>query len=496
MLDAMWAGLEQILTIQVIVLILLGIPIGCFFGAVPGLGGKLALAVFIPFVYGMDPIPGFAFLLSMHAVVHTAGQYPSIMFGIPGTGPDAATIVDGYPMAQKGEAGRAIGASLMASGIGGLIGALLMALVIPIVRPVVLSFSPSEFFMMAVFGITLISMVSGKLLMKGLIVGTLGLALSYVGMDPQTGVIRFGFGQIFLWGGLDLISAVVGVFALAEMVSLGVKGGSIAKTKPVSGFTFKGVFEGMLDVPRNWFLSLRCSIIGFLIGVVPGLGGDAATWICYGHAVQTSKDPDSFGKGNVQGVIAPECANNSKEGGALIPTIAFGIPGSSGMAVLLGAFLILGLQPGPMILIDHLDLVWSMVWVLAFANVIAVIMLLSITKWAAQLTFIRGNLIIPIVLILVLIGSFLSMRAWQTMIIAVLFGFLGYAMKKYDYPRPPLLMGLILGKMAETNLHKSITLWGLGFLTRPFTFILLVLCVISILYPVYKWFRAKEVKSL
>lgn len=495
MLEAMLSGLVQTLSWQSLGLMLLAVPIGMIFGAIPGLGGKLGIALAIPFVFGMDPVPGFAFLLGMHAVVHTGGCIPGILFGTPGTGADAATIVDGYPMTKKGEAGRAMGASLAASGIGGLIGALFMALMIPIVRPVVLAFSPSEFFMMAIFGITLISLISGNSLRRGLIVGAFGLMLSFVGMDPQTGIVRFGFGQVFLWDGVDLISIVVGIFAFAEMIELGVKGGSISRQQDkVTGFTFAGVIQGMKDTIRERWLVLRCSLIGAFIGLVPGLGGDAASWICYGHAVQTSKDPETFGKGNVKGVIAPESANNSKEGGALIPTIAFGIPGSSGMALLLGAFIILGVAPGPMMLVDELDTVWAMVWILAITNVLGVIMLLFATGLVAKLSFVRVSLIIPFVLVFVMLGSYLSMGQWQNLVIAVIFGFIGYAMKKYDYSRPPLIIGLVLGHLAEDNLHKSLDLWGIAFLGRPLTLVLVALTVMTVLWPLFRKYRKKEAK--
>jgi putative tricarboxylic transport membrane protein len=494
MLESVWNGLLLTLHWKPLCMILLAVPIGMFFGAVPGLGGKLCIALFIPFVFGMEAVPGFAFLLGMHSVVHTGGALPSILFGTPGTGPDAATIVDGFPMAKRGEAGRAMGAALGASGLGGLIGAVMMAVMIPVVRPVVLAFSPSEFFMMAIFGITLIALVSGRSLLKGLIVGAFGLGISMVGMDPQTGTVRFADNMLFLWDGVDLITLVVGVFALAEMIELGVKGGSIAQQgaeNTGAGYTFSGVIEGIRDVFRHWWLFCRCSIIGYVIGMIPGLGGDAASWICYGHAVQSSKDPESFGKGNVAGVIAPEAANNSKEGGALIPTVAFGVPGSSGMAILLGAFLILGLTPGPMVLINDLDTVWAMCWILAIANVVAVIMFLGVTGWVAKLTFIRGSLIIPFVFVLVMLGSFLAMRRWENLILAVGFGIIGYAMKKCKYPRPPLVIGVVLGGMAEVNLHKSLDLWGIGFLTRPLTAVLLGLTILSVLYPLYKRLRGK-----
>jgi TctA family transporter len=477
-------------------MILVAIPIGMFFGAMPGLGGKLSLAICIPFSFGMEPVAGFAFLLGMHAVVQTGSAFPSILFGIPGTGPSAATVVDGYPMTRKGQAGRAIGASIGASMFGGVVGALVMAAIIPVVRPLVLAFGPPEFFMMAVFGITLISSVTGKSMRKGLIGGLFGLGLSLIGMDPQTGVVRFGFGQLWLWDGLNLNTVVIGLFAIAEMVDIGARGATAAHTGSINtAYDLASVFQGMRDILRHWWLSLRCSIIGAAIGMVPGLGGDAASWICYGHAVQSSKHPQRFGLGAVEGVIAPESANNSKEGGALIPTVCFGIPGSSGMAILLGAFLILGLAPGPLMLIDHLDLVWSMIWILMIANILAGVLFLGLTGWLARLAYVRTSFIVPFVLTFVMFGSFLGAHSWENLVVAVIFGFIGYGMKKYDYARPPLIIGLVLGQTVEVNLHKSLDIWGLKFLTRPLTLALLALTVMSILYPAIKHYRAARAEK-
>jgi len=465
----------------------------------PGLGGKIAVAVFMPFVYGMDPVSGFAFLLGMHAVVHTGGSLPAILFGVPGTGPAAVTVCDGFPMSQKGEAGKALGAGLAASGLGGIAGAIMMALTIPVVRPLVLAFSPSEFFMMAIFGITLIALISGKSLMKGVMTGALGLLLAMVGEDPQSGISRFTFGQISLYEGIELIPVVVGVFALAEMMSLVRKGEEMSSgTDGKVQYTFRDVIRGMAELFNHWWLFLRCSVIGYIIGVIPGLGGEAAGWMCYGHAVQSSKDPESFGKGNVRGVIAPEAANNAKEGGALIPTVAFGVPGSSGMAVLLGAFIILGLTPGPMMLVNQLPTVWAMVWILVVSNLIAVVLFIFTAHHMAKVTNLKASTLVPFVFAMVMAGSYLTTQSWETMLVTVLMGFLGYAMKVYDWPRPPLLIGMVLGKIAEVNMHKSLTLWGPKFIFRPITFTLVLITLFSVLFPFAKkwWEKRKAAEEL
>ncbi len=468
-------------------LILLAIPIGMFFGAVPGLGGKLGVVLLIPFVFGMDPLAGAVFLLAMHAVVHTGGSIPSILFGVPGTGPDAATIVDGYPMAQRGEAGRALGASLGASGVGGVIGALFLAAMLPFLRPVVLAFSPAEFFLLALFGITFIAMLSGKSLIKGISVGFLGLLVSLVGLDPHTGSQRFTFDQLFLWDGVSVVAAVLGMFAIPEMLSLGVKGGAIAEVdgKPAR-YDLRQVIDGILDVFRNPWLTLRTSVFGAAIGAIPGLGGDAASWLCYGHAVQTCKNPENFGKGDVRGVIAPETANNSKEGGALLPTLFFGVPGSSGMAILIGAFVMLGIQPGPAMALTGMDLVWSLIWALALANFLSVFVFLLMAPAFSLLVFVRGALLIPFVLVLAFLGAYLSEAAWENILLLVGIGILGYFLKKHGWPRPPFVIGLVLGGIAEDSLHKALAIWGPTFFMRPLSLVLIGLILLTIGIYIYR----------
>ena len=474
-------------------LLLIAVPIGMFFGAIPGLGGKLGIVLAIPFVFGMDATAGALFLIAMHAVVHTGGSVPSILFGVPGTGPDAATIVDGLPMTRKGEAGRALGAAFGASGFGGVIGGLFILAVLPLLRPVVLAFSPAEFFLLAIFGITFIAMLSGDSLIKGLMVGCLGLMMAFVTLDPQTGAQRYTFDLLFLWDGIDIITTVLGMFAIPEMIALGVAGGSMAQVdKEGARYGMAGVLRGLGDVFRHRWLSIRTSVIGAFIGMIPGLGGDAASWICYGHAVQSSKTPERFGKGAVEGVIAPETANNSKEGGSLLPTLFFAVPGSSGMAILLGAFVMLGIQPGPGLALNDMEIVWILIWGLMLANVVAVIMFILAAPALGYMSYVRGNLLIPFVLTLTFLGAFLSHRAWENMVLLVVLGTLGYFLKKYGWPRPPFVIGLILGSIAEDSFHKSMALWGPGFLLRPGALIMLGLIVFSIGFYVWRTIKGKD----
>ena len=498
MIEVMFSSLATLLTSPKIMgLMLVAVLIGLAVGVTPGIGGRLSIALAIPFVYGMDMIAGSVFLLTMHAVTGTSGQISSILFGVPGDGDDAATTLDGYPMAQKGEAGRALGASITASGFGGIVGAIVFAVMIPVLEPVVLAFSPAEFFLLAVLGITLIAFLAGGAkIFKGIIVGLYGMMLATVGMDPQTGTARFAGEFLFLWDGLSLITAVLALFAVPEMIALGVRGGSISSvSREAAQFSWRQLFDGVLEVPRHWWLALRTSIIGAVIGMIPGLGGSAAAWMCYGHAVQTSKHPERFGHGAVEGVIAPETASNAKEGGSLLPTLFFGIPGSSGMAVMMGAFLILGLQPGPAMITEHLDVVWTLIWALVVGNIIAVGFLLFITRWVAVLTFVNGAMLVPFIFVLVVLGTYVSEGRWENLPILAGLSMIGYGLLRADWPRAPFVIGLVLGKVAEESLHKALQLWGLEFFVRPLSLVLIGLITATIALAVYQNVRPAKIRQ-
>lgn len=498
MIEIMFSSLfAMISSPQIMGLMLVAVLIGLVVGVTPGIGGRLSIALAIPFVYGMDKVAGAVFLLTMHAVNGTSGQISSIMFGVPGDGDDAATTIDGHPMAKKGEAGRALGASITASGVGGIIGAIVFAIMIPVLEPVILSFSPAEFFLLAILGITFIAFLSGGgNIFKGIIVGLFGMILATVGLDPVTGVGRYTGSFLFLWDGLSLVTCVLAIFAVPEMIALGTRGGSISRVSmETAKYSWKQLLDGALEVPRHWWLVLRTSVIGAVIGMIPGLGGSAAAWMCYGHAVQSSKTPERFGHGAVEGVIAPETASNAKEGGSLLPTLFFGIPGSSGMAVLLGAFLILGIQPGPAMLTDNLPLVWTLIWALVVGNIIAITILFFVVRWAAMLTFVNGLILVPFILTLVVVGAYVSEGQWENLAILFVLSVIGYGLLKADWPRAPFVIGLVLGKIAEESLNKALDLWGMSFFLRPLSLVLIACIVATIAYAVWIEVRAARARK-
>ena len=483
-LDAFVGGFLQVFSWPTFGYMLIGIAVGFAVGILPGLGGAVTLALMLPFTFKMLPVEAFAFLLGMLSVTATTGDITSVLFGVPGEASSAATVLDGHAMAKKGEAGRALGAALMSSLVGAIFGAFILAASVPIIRPVVLQFASPEFFMLTILGITFVSALSSGQIMKGLIMSGVGFVLATIGLDPQTGVQRYTLGQITLWDGIGLVAIAVGLFAIPEIVAMGVSGTSIAQ-----GAVGKigGVREGIKDTFRHFGLTLRCSMIGTFIGVIPGLGAALTQWMAYAHAVQTSTDKERFGKGAVEGVLGPGAANNSGLGGGLIPTICFGVPGGLTMAILLGAFLIQGITPGPKMLTDNLELTMSFVWIIVISNIITVMICFLFLEQIARLTFARVGLLIPPIILLVYIGSFAEKNAMLDLFVTIIFGLIGLVMVHTGWPRPPLILGLVLGRLAENYLFLTTARYApLEWLTRPIVMLLIALCVFVIFLPLIR----------
>jgi putative tricarboxylic transport membrane protein len=491
MAGAFASGLYQILTPGTLGLMLVGIALGFAVGILPGLGGPTTLALMLPFIFTMQPVEAFAFLLGMAAVTATTGDITSVLFGVPGEPTTASTIVDGHPMAKKGEAGRALGAVLMSSLVGAIFGAFALALAIPIVRPLVLAFGSPEYFMLAVLGLTFVAALSGDSLLKGLIAAGLGLMFATIGLDPMSGTQRYTFDQLFLWDGIGLVPITIGFFAIPEIIDLAVRRSAIARE---SIGKLGGVMEGVKDTFRHWWLVIRCSAIGAYVGIIPGMGGSVTQWLAYAHAVQSSPGRERFGKGAIEGVVGPGAANNSTLGGHLIPTIAFGVPSGVTMAILLGAFIIQGIVPGPSMLTPesrggHLGLTFSFVWTIVIANIVTVAICFLFLKQLARITQVRGSLLIPPVLLLIYLGAFAEKNAFEDLYLVLFFGVLGWVMEKVHWPRPPLILGLVLGPLAENRLFLATDNYGLEWLTRPWVLVLIALTVAGAIYP---WLKARS----
>jgi TctA family transporter len=488
MLESAVAGLMSALAWPAIGFLLLGIALGIYFGAVPGLSGLTGMAILLPFTFGMEPVSAFSFLLGMYAVTTTSDSIPAILIGVPGTAAAQATILDGHPMAKRGEANRAFGAAFTCSAVGGVLGGICMGLSIPVVQPIVLSFAQPEFFMLAFLGLTMVGALSGRSIAKGITAAGCGLLLSQIGYSDQGALPRYWMGFTYLLDGLSLVPAVLGLFAVPELVSLAVSKQSISRLpkSSVSG----GIVTGMRDAVVHWWLLLRSSLIGIYIGMLPALGSTIADWVAYGHAVQSARDQSQFGKGDVRGLIAPEAANNSCKGGELVPTVAFGIPGSAPMAILLGAFLIQGLTPGPEMLTTKLSLTYSLMWSLIMANIIAAVLLLIWANQLQRLIFVPGDLIVPGVAFFVLLGSWTATTNIGDWITLLIFGIVGTLMKRSGWPRPPMVLGFILGAIMENSLHLSISGYGWTWVTRPICIVIGIIIVSTLYFAVRNQFRA------
>ena len=491
MLDAIVTATGEIFTISRMAWLFGGVLLGSVIGFVPGIGGRTTLAILLPFIVKMDPASALVLIVGIHAIGNTADTIPAILFGIPGSTSATATVMDGYPMAKKGEAERALGASFLSSGIGGLIGAFTVLATIPMIRPVVLTFGNPEFFMTAILAIVMIALLTGGAPVKGLIAGCVGLMIGMIGVAPQTGVQRWTFDQLYLSDGIPLIPIALGVFAIPELVDMTLGGGGtkIAANAQITGTSTK--WRGVKDVFAHWWLLVRSSFIGSWIGILPGIGSGSAIWLAYGHAVQSSKDKDNFGKGDVRGVIAPEAANNASDAGDWCLTLAFGIPGSATMSLVLAAMLLLGLSPGPKMVTERLDLTLIIVWSLVLANLMATGLCFLFTRQLAGITKLPVHHLFPVLIVLIFLAAYQSTTDWGDLVALLGFSAIGISMKRFGWPRPPLIVGIVLQRLAETYFFLTIKLYGYSWLTRPVVIVLFVLTVWTIVHAVMRHSRDK-----
>ncbi|MGE3247729.1 MAG: tripartite tricarboxylate transporter permease [Beijerinckiaceae bacterium] len=459
-----------------------GVIMGLILGIIPGLGGLAGLSILLPFTFGMDPYSAIAMMLGLSAVTVTSDTIPAVLFSVPGTVGSAATVLDGYPMAQKGQAGRALGAAFSASVIGGVFGALLLGVSIPFLRPLVLLIGSAELLAICVFGLSLVASLSGGSPLRGMAAACIGMLVATTGEDPQTATMRWTFDSNYLWDGLPIVPFALGLFALPEIADLVIKRSSISGATDTGSRFSQGA--GIRDVCANWFLVLRCSSIGAILGAIPGMGAAVIDWIAYGHAARTEKGAaETFGKGDVRGVIASESSNNAKEGGALIPTIAFGVPGSASMALLLGAFLIHDIVPGPDLLTKRLDITYTMVWSVAIANIFGAGICFLFANQLAKIVLIRIGILAPVILAVVYVGTFQASNDWGDLYALILFGILGWVMKRAGWPRPPVILGFVLGGLIERYLVITVQRYDFAWLGFPIVMVLLALTLFGILRP-------------
>ncbi len=481
MIELLGQAAVSLLSPQTLPFLFGGVIVGLVFGVIPGLGGTTALALLLPLTYGMEVSHAFAMAGGIMGAIAMGGSISAILLNAPGTGPSAATCLDGHPLAKQGRAADAIGAVATASPLGGLFGVLTLLLVLPIARDIVLLFGPPEFFLVAVFGIVTVAISASANLLRGLIAGGVGLMLSFVGYDTVHGGIRYTFGLDYLWDGIPLIPSLVGLFGMAEMIRLSIEGGTVAAD--AGAVRLDGVWSGIRATFRNWKVVIRGSITGTLIGAIPGVGGTVATFIAYSTTKKADPDPESFGTGRIEGIIAPESANNAKDSGALMPTLAFGIPGSAEMAVFLGILMLHGMQPGPTIFAEHQQDIYGLILALTFSAVLASVIGISFVRWLAAITLIRGQILAPVVIAVSFVGVYAINLEPGDVVLAAVIGVLGYLMLRFDYPRLPLVIALILGETAERGFQQAMMI-GKGnwmiFLHSTTSIVLVMLIFVSL----------------
>ena len=467
--------------LTLIVALILGTSVGFVCGLVPGLGGRIGLVLSMPLAMMWEPVLAAIYLFALHSVIHTSSSIPAIAFGMPSSAADAATVLDGYPLAKMGHAGEALGASLSASALGGILGALAFFLAIPVARPIVTSMGPPELLLLSLFGITLVSTVSEKYLLRGLAVACLGTLFSMVGYDIRTGEPRLAFGMSQLADGLSLPALVTGMFVIPEMLAA-MKLTDEKALDAARATSASDVVKGMLVTFHYKMLLLRSSLYGIAVGVMPGVGASVSVWLAYAHAARSVKSETPFGQGAIAGVIAPEVANNSKEGGAMIPTLFFGIPGSSSMAIMMAALGIAGVSVGPNMLGKDISLTYLLGGTVVLANLIAIPLFIATVPWVVRLSAVRRELVAPfsiaIAITATLINSPESTIHLQLLVTTVI----GLVLKRADWPRAPFILGFVLGGLVETSSYQTAVIWGWSALARPITIVLLILLVAWIAY--------------
>ena len=481
-------ALQIILSFDRLGFLVFGVVVGLALGLLPGIGGLTGFALLVPFTYTMDPFAAFAMLLGMHSVIATSDVITAVLFGVPGHAGSQATVLDGLPMTKRGEASRALSACYSSSLFGGLIGAVVLAVMVPLIRPLVLAIATPEMLALTIFGIAMVASLSGNAPLKGIVAACFGILVGMIGTNAQTGQTRWTGDLLYLEDGIPIVPIILGIFALPELCELAITRKAISGVIPVR--SREGMRQGVVDTLRNWFLVLRCSVMGSFLGMIPGITGSVTDWIAYGHAMQTEKGAkDTFTKGDVRGVIAPESANNAREGGMLVPMLAFGVPGGAVQAILLGAMMVHGFIPGPDILTKHLDLTYSMVWSIALANIFGATLCFLLSGQFAKIATLRYTLILPVIIPVVYVGAFEGSRSWGDLFVLLLFGFIGWGMKRLKWARPPLILGLVLGVLIERYMSISFARYGADWLVRPGVLVLLGLSALVFFSPLLKMAR-------
>lgn len=489
-------GFHQALTPVNILWVVIGGLLGTIIGMLPGLGPATGVAVLIPVTYGMNPTTA---LITMAAVYYGAmfgGSRASIMINTPGDASAIVTCFDGYPMTQKGEAGKALATSAIASFVGGMISVVFMVFLTLPVANVALKFGPAEMFALMLFALTATVTLSQGSILKGFVSLSIGFMLSTIGIDPQTGLIRFTLGINELQDGIDFLVAMIGLYAIAEVF----KNYSAINTKyEINASSIGKVMMTREDFKKCLMPMLRSTPLGFVVGVLPGMGGSIATLMAYAMEKQMSKHPERFGKGAIEGVAAPEAANNAASSGAMVPLLTMGIPGSGTTAVMLGALMMLGVRPGPLLFQQHPEIAWGVIASMIVGNIILIIINLPLVVPLVKLLNIPQRILLPMILGLAFMGTYLLNYSAFDFFLLSLFGLGGYVMSKLGIPIPPLVLALILGSNTEQSFRRALAISNgnlITFLQKPISLVLIILTVLSLVYSIMREVKSKQGKGV
>ncbi len=500
MVDLFAAGLLAAIQPQMLLLIFLGVVVGIIFGSIPGLTAVMAIALCLPMTYGMSPAAGMSLLVALFVGATSGGLIAAILLKIPGTPSSIATTFDGGPMMEKGEGVKALGAGIVFSFIGTILSIIALVFIAPTLARVALSFGPHEYFAIAIFSLTLIATLSSGSMTTGIFSGLVGFGVSTVGIAPVDATRRFTFSTVELNSGFSILAVLVGMFAIAEVIKVaegGRAGSNIKIMAPVMkgvkgfGFSMKEFFE---QIPN----AFRSSVIGIVIGILPGIGAGTSNILAYIAARSRSKTPEKFGKGTLEGVVAPESANNAGIGGAMIPLLTLGIPGDAVTAILLGGLMMHGIQPGPMLFVTQASLVYTIFAALTISAIVMLVVEFYGLRIFVKLLAIPRHILLPAILVLCAVGAFgLASRTFDIWTVLG-FGILGYAFVKAGIPTAPFIIGFILGPMAETNFRRGLQLSQgeySGFLTNPISGAFLALAALSIVWQIWSGLRKRPART-
>lgn len=477
-----------------LLLMFIGAIIGIIFGALPGLTGTMGIAICLPLTYAMSGLEGMALLIGVYIGSCSGGLISAILLKIPGTLSSIATTFDGAPMAQNGQASRALGIGIFYSFIGGMIGFIVLFILAEPLADVCVKFGPIEYFSISLFALTFVASVSGKSLVKGLISATLGMMISLVGSSPVDGLARYTFGIRKLNAGFTMLAVMIGIFAVSEMLNLATK-----KVEPIEKSRFKVRMKGFGFTVKEFVQQsgnmIRSAAIGTGIGILPGIGGSASNLLAYIVAKNSSKHPEKFGTGIMDGIVAPETANNASIGGAFVPLLALGIPGDGVTAILLGALMMQGLVPGPLLFDTNPEFVYGVFAALIITNVIVILVEYFGIRVFVNILRVPRNILMPIIMVLCVVGTFGANNRIFDVGVAVAFGVVGYLLQYFGYPTTPILLGFVLGSTVELNLRRGLQLTQgsfLPFITKPISMVFLIASVLSIAFAIFKYYRRKS----